>query len=321
MADAKVLTENDDDIDIVEVAELPTGPEKKAAQEPEDDDEDDSGQQEDSRLADAEDEDEDDARGDAESTTAKKRVKRRQIQKQARDRTLAEVQFLRQQNEDLVRRISAVEGSTLNTSEAQVDQRLSEVRRDIETADIILARAIEAGNGTDAATALRLRDEAKAAELDLIRTKGSFGEARKPKTPTVDPVVANFSNQWKAANPWYGAAGSEEDSAIVNIIDNRLAAEGYDPKSMDYWSELTRRTTARLHPNGAAKGADTAPKKKAPPQGVSREHAPQSTRTEVHVTPERKAAMIEAGKWDDPKERNKLLKAYAAYDREHRSAG
>ena len=320
MADAKVLTENDDDIDIVEVAELPTGPEKKAAPEPEEDEE--EAPEEDARLADTEDDGEDDDKGDAESATAKKRVKRRQIQKQARDRTLAELAELREFKRTTEARFAAIETNTLNNNEAQVDQRLSEVRRDLQTADSILAAAVEAGNGPQYTDALRLRDEIKAQEQELVRAKGSFGEARKPKAPTVDPVVANFSNQWKAANPWYGSAGSEEDSAIVNAIDGRLTAEGYDPKSMEYWSELTRRTTARLHPNGASNGsAAAAPKKKAPPQGASREHAPQSTRTEVHVTPERKAAMIEAGKWDDPKERNKLLKAYAAYDREHRSAG
>ena len=56
-------------------------------------------------------------------------------------------------------------------------------------------------------------------------------------------------------------------------------------------------------------------KKKAPPIGGTREHAPQSTRKEVSVTPERKQAMIDAGIWDDPVRRAKQIKAYQAYDR------
>jgi hypothetical protein len=50
--------------------------------------------------------------------------------------------------------------------------------------------------------------------------------------------------------------------------------------------------------------------------GTSREHAPPSTRrSEIYVTPERKAAMQEAGIWDDPVRRNRVLKEYREYDK------
>ena len=49
--------------------------------------------------------------------------------------------------------------------------------------------------------------------------------------------------------------------------------------------------------------------------GNTREHAPQSTKKEVYVTPDRKQAMIEAGYWDDPVKRTQMLKAYQAHDR------
>jgi hypothetical protein len=62
-------------------------------------------------------------------------------------------------------------------------------------------------------------------------------------------------------------------------------------------------------------GSDRTPRRKAPPTGNTREHAPTSTRNEVVVTPDRKQAMIEAGAWDDPVARKRLLKAYQEYDR------
>ena len=49
--------------------------------------------------------------------------------------------------------------------------------------------------------------------------------------------------------------------------------------------------------------------------GGSRENVPASTRKEVYVTPERKQAMIDAGAWEDPVKRARMLKAYQAYDR------
>lgn len=324
MADDKVLKDEDDEIDIIEVAELPApGAEpKKAAPEADDEEHEDESQddeeQEDARLADQDEDEEAEPTTEAEKASRKKRVKRRQIQKLARDRTLQELSELRQFKLTAEARFNALETNNLTVSEGQVDQRLSEVRRDIETADAIIAKALTAGNGDDFVAAQRIRDEAKAAEQDLLKTKNLFGEARKPKDNTPDPTIATFANAWKAANPWYDSRGLDEDSAIVNVIDKRLTDEGFDPKSGAYWSELTKRVKARLHP-GDEKPVTT--RKKPPPQGANREHVPAGTRREVYVTPERKAAMIEAGIWDDPQRRTKMLKAYADFDRDNRSAG
>jgi hypothetical protein len=117
-----------------------------------------------------------------------------------------------------------------------------------------------------------------------------------------------------AENPWYDPRGGNEDSVITNAIDNRLVAEGYNPATVEYWEELTRRVSARIN-RGDEMEQQPAPRKKAPPLGSGREHAPASTKREVYVTPERKQAMIEAGVWDDPVRRARMLKAYQAYDR------
>ncbi len=214
--------------------------------------------------------------------------------------------------------MAAVEGNTLNANEAHLDSRLAEARDSVRQAETILARAIAAGEGEDAALALRLRDEAKDAERDLLAGKETFAEARKPKPVTPDPLVADYAGRWRAANPWFGSAGQEEDTAIVNVIDSRLTAEGYDPKTDLYWKELTNRVKRRLAP--AEEKEEGRPRRTPPPQGQTREHAPQSTRREVFVTPERKQAMIDAGIWDDAPRRNKMLKAYADFDRDQ-SAG
>ena len=232
MADTTLTADGEDDLDVIEVAELPTGdkPAPKADDDDEDDKpsgddgDDDDGEEEDARLADDADEDE--------APKLKRSAKQRQIRKQAKERTLQELQFLRRQNEELMRRVSAVEGASVSTTTAQIDQRISEIQRDIRQADLILAKAIEAGNGTDAAEALRLRDEAKAAELELNRNKAVI---TAPRAQAPDQRVAGFADQWKRANPWDDSAGGDEDSAVVNAIDNRLAAEGYNPASPDYW--------------------------------------------------------------------------------------
>ncbi len=56
-----------------------------------------------------------------------------------------------------------------------------------------------------------------------------------------------------------------------------------------------------------------------PNVGSGREHAPTSTRKEIYVSPERKAALIEAGVWDDAVLRSKYVKRYAEYDRKNKN--
>ena len=307
MADDKTVTEGDDEPIVVEVEKIPTAAEIAAADAAGEGDGDDG---EDTRLVTIDDDDDDDA-PDAGTPAHKKRVKRRQIQKQARDRTLSELNLLREQNAELLRRVTGIEGNVLSTNEAQIDGRLNKVREDIALAERILAKAVEAGAGDDVAAALRLRDDAKAQESELTRAKGSFSDVRR-KAP--DPKVVNLSNDWKTANAtWYGS--DQNATNIANQVDNQVAQDGYNPATPAYWQELSRRLEARFRAETQPKAAATT-RKTPPPQGQTREHAPPSTRREVYVTPERKQAMVDAGIWDDPPRRAKMLKQYADYDRE-----
>lgn len=298
---------DDEELVIIETDELPSPEQLNAEPAAEDaEDDEDSADDEDARLVEEDDEDET-------PTNRKKRLKRLQRQKQAKEKTLQELQLLRQQNEELARRLAAVEGNALSFNSAQLDQRLAEAQREVQQAELIIARAVEAGNGEDVAAAIRMRDEAKAREAQLHGAKTQVEQARTAP-PAVDPRVASLGQQWMAENPWYDPRGGNEDSVITNAIDNRLVAEGYNPATVEYWEELTRRVSARINRSDDREPSKT-PKKKAPPLGAGREHVPASTKKEVYVTPERKQAMIDAGVWDDPVARARILKAYQAYDR------
>jgi hypothetical protein len=162
---------------------------------------------------------------------------------------------------------------------------------------------------------MRLRDEAQYEAQQLWQQKQQVEQVRQQHAnPGPDPRVVNYAKEWMNANPWYDPSGRDEDSAITKVIDNQLAAEGYNPKDADYWHELTRRVAARIG-DDEAETRQSPSKRKAPPTGTTREHAPVSTKKEIYVTPERKQAMIDAGIWDDVPRRNQMLKAYQAYDK------
>jgi hypothetical protein len=299
-----LITEDDGDDDIVVIEGEPP----VAEEQPEADDADEEEDSGDERLGDSEDDSDD----EIVNRNRIKRQKRQAVRQRAKERADAELMLLREQNDALLRRVSAIEGNTLANNVSAIDQRFSQVQNEIKQAEMIIARAVEAGNGEDVAAAMRLRDDAQREAAQLWQTKQQVEQVRQQHAnPGPDPRVVNYAKEWMQANPWYDPNGRDEDSAITKAIDNQLAAAGYDPKSADYWHELTRRVAARIGDDSPSAPA----KRRAPPTGTTREHAPVSTKKEIYVTPERKQAMIEAGIWDDVPRRNQMLKAYQAYDK------
>lgn len=307
MADNQI-TENDGD-DEFEIIEGEAPVEEAATEDADDSDDDDDDSDE--RLGDSEDDSDD----EIVSRNRIKRQKRREVRQRAKEHADRELSLLREQNETLLRRVSAIEGNTLASNVSAIDQRIAQAQADVKQAEAIIARAVEAGNGDDVATAMRLRDEAQYEAQQLWQQKQQVEQVRQQHAnPGPDPRVVNYAKEWMNANPWYDPSGRDEDSAITKVIDNQLAAEGYNPKDADYWHELTRRVASRIG-DDEAETRPSPSKRKAPPTGTTREHAPVSTKKEIYVTPERKQAMIDAGIWDDVPRRNQMLKAYQAYDK------
>jgi hypothetical protein len=276
------------------------------------DDEDDG--DEDERLSQSEDDSDEEITGS--DANRKRRQKRREMQKKARDAAQRELAMLRRTVAELSQRVSATETHTAQTTIQTLEQRLAQAKAEVEQAEFIIAKAVEAGNGADVTAAMRIRDDAlrQAQQLETARQASQNRPA-----PQVNPQVVSYARQWMEANPWYDPTGRDRDSATTKAIDAELAREGYDPATREYWQELTARVAEAVGDDDdagepARKQTPDTPRRKAPPTGKTREHAPQSTKREIYVTPERKQAMIEAGVWDDPILRQRYLKAYQAYD-------
>lgn len=298
--------EPEDELEIVELdtEEIPQQEEPQAqeVEEPEDSDD-----EEDSKLAESEDDEEE------RTATSSKNRKRREVQKAAKERAQRELQLLREQNQQLMERVNAIEGSVNTQTASLLDQRFNEAQREVQQATSIIARAVEAGNGEDVVAAMRLKDEAQSRLMQIAAAKQ---QVSAPQQQGPDPRVQSLAKEWAAANPWFDPNGRTEESAIALAIDRVLPNEGYDPRSVEYYEELTRRLNRRLgQSEQPSTQRDQPAKRKAPPQGTASQHAPQSTRKQVFVTPERKQAMIDAGYWDDTALRNQMLRAYHDYDK------
>lgn len=315
------LTENDETPEKEEYVITETPPESEAEaenQQVEADDADD----EDERLTDSDDAEEEQPQGRRALTPEEKRAQRQQRKfrrKAAIEHKERELAYLRAENEEFKRRLLNVEKQTTQFNLNTVDQRLNEALNEANMAERIMAKAIEQGQGEDVTKALQIRDAALERARQLKAAKDQVEKAPAPK-PQKDPRVAAYAKEWVEANKWYDPSGKDEDSAIVKVIDQRLAAEGFNPASEDYWIELDNRVARRLpHRYGEETVEKAKPKRGGPPVGGKREYAPPSTRKEIYISPERKQALMDAGVWDNPELRQRYIKRYAEYDRNNSS--
>ena len=271
---------------------------------------------EDQRLSDSRNEEEDGKR----EARRNERKRRREGQRFARDKTKEEMQWLIEQNKTLQQRLEAVEHHAISAQKGSLDQNYNQAMYAIRNAEAALAKAIEIGDGAKVPELLRQRDQAMAQATEINRVKTQFSQQPAPQ----NHAVKERAEKWASTHTWFNANGSDPDSIAAKAIDAGLTAEGYDPSTKKYWRELDRRLADRL-PHRFADDDDsdyTATQqsgRRGPPVGGTREiSAPGSKK--VFVSAERIQAMKDAGYWDDPTLRQRMLKRYQETDRELKSA-
>lgn len=325
MAGENMLIEDDED----QKGGKPQEVEFVPVESKQDDDRDEDDDHEDSRLSE-DNEDREELRRKRREEKADRAARR----KQAIERDKTELNFLRQRNEALEKRVFQVEKTTMANTISGLDARIADTMAEVKAAERIMSQAIEAGNGDDAAKAMRIRDQAmqKVQQLQVHKHQQNQAaqelqqQSQQVQTPGPDPEVASFAQEWVSRNSWYDPNAKDEASKIVLAIDQSLVESGYNPKTEAYWRELDKRVAKRL-PDIKGGGNyddsqddDRRGQRRGPPIGSSRDQAPQSSRREVYISPERKQAMIDAGVWEDAVLRQRYLKQYAKWDRENNSS-
>jgi len=319
---AEVLKEDDDEKGSNE--EIVIVEDKKDLTDHEDDQED----QEDVRPeSSATEEDEGDGNDPERAAIRERRrlekVERKDRRDQAIKRDKLELDFLRKRNDDLERRVSAQEQRSHQVDLSSYDQAIASAANEVEMAERVIAKAVEAGNGADVTQAMRYRDQAmqKAQQLQYSKQQAAQQKAQ-PQAQQIDDMTMHYAKEFMAENPWYDSQGRDEDSAIVIAIDQSLSKDGFNSQTEEYWDELRKRTARRLpekFKNQGQQAKEERTPRGGPAVGSGREHAPATTRKEIYLSPERKQALIDAGVWDDPVLRMKYAKRYSEYDRANKA--
>ena len=165
---------------------------------------------------------------------------------------------------------------------------------------------------TDAKQRLAQMQHYKQQQLEAARK-----QPQNVPTPMAAEVQEN-ANSWLKKNSWYDPQARDTDSRIAKVVDQELAAEGWDPSDSEYWSELDNRLSARL-PHRYTKSGGANASRRAGPTASSRVSNESSAKPNtITLSRERVQAIKDAGAWDNVEKRNKMIRAYASYDRNNK---
>lgn len=255
----------------------------------------------------------------AEAAREAKRAKRRMrkdYHKQVSVEKDLKLQQLERQNQQLLERLSVVERKTLGSELARLDKRIEDEQSRVIFAKQKIKEAAETGNGDLMVSAQDMLIEASKNHEALTNLKQrSVAPQRQQTIQAPDPMLQRHAANWMNKNPWYDPNGKDPDSRRALNEDQILAEEGYDPKTAEYWEELDRRLS-RMVPHRYTDDMDETPVRTPKPRNVvtgsGRESASSSGgRNTITLSPEKVRAMKDAGLWDDPEKRARMIKRYA----------
>ena len=246
---------------------------------------------------------------------------KKELAKQREASAKHKISALERRNEELARRLAAVENTAASYQFAQVDKAIEDEATRVEYAKMKLVQAAQAGDANAQVEYLEQLQEAKA-KLSQIQAykKQQLEEAKRPKQNVPNEVSTEVQRQatsWLKSNKWYDPQARDTDSKIAKLVDQDLAAEGWDPADPEYWDELDNRLSARLPHRYSAKGGNST--RRGGPTASSRTaNTSSKAGNTITLSRERVQAIKDAGAWDDPARRSKMIKAYAQFDKENR---
>jgi hypothetical protein len=243
---------------------------------------------------------------------------KKELAKQRDASSKHKISALERRNEELARRLAAVESTASSFQFAQVDKAIEDEATRVEYAKMKLLQASQAGDAEGQVEYLeQLQDSKQRLAQVQAYKKQQLDNARRPKQNVPNPVtqeVQRNATEWLGKNKWYDPQARDTDSRIAKVVDQELASDGWDPSDPEYWSELDNRLSARLPHRYAAKTGSTT--KRGGPTASSRTaNTTGKSANTVTLSRERVNAIKDAGAWDDPVKRNKMIKAYNAYDK------
>lgn len=270
--------------------------------------------------------DDDDHPDDSDSLRDAKRSRRRAkkdlIRKTNQEKDVR-LQSLARENEEFKRRLAHLERNTKEQSLVRIDKSIEDAQVRLEYAKM---KMMEATSNNDGEAMVEAQTLWQSAQEDVRKLTGTRTQAeREMKAPSQDflpdPEVQRGAAEWMRRNKWYRPDASDTDSKVAKKIDELMVTQGWDPADADYWDELDSRLQKELpHRYNASNDDNSVVRKPRNVVGSSGREASAAyggtNRNQFVLSPERVKAMKEAGAWDNPERKRRMIEHFIKYDRQ-----
>jgi len=250
-----------------------------------------------------------------------KRKARKEYHRNVEQEKSVKIQHLERVNQELLERMAVLEKKSHGSEVARINKAIEDQHARIAFAKQKIAEATATGNGDLLTNAQEMWFEARRNAEALENIKKKATAPRQQRTiQAPDATVQNFANQWMSNNSWYDPKGRDADSKIALTIDAALAEEGYTPQTAEFWQELDNRLQKYLPHRYTDTTNERQPQRK--PRNVvtssGREAVSSSGGRNVFtLNPDQVRAMKDAGMWDDPEKRARMVARYAKEARQN----
>ena len=277
-------------------------------------------EQDDAELNDAESDDEREAIREA---RREERRLKKELKKQRDFSSQNKIKMLERHNAELAERLAKVENTAVSYQFAQIDKSIEDEATRVEYAKMKMLQAAQTGDAAGQVEFLEQLTEAKQRlQQAQYYKKQQLDEVKTPKQNVPNEMaveVQKNATKWLKKNSWYDPNARDTDSRIAKVIDQELAQDGWDPSDSEYWEELDSRLSARLPHRYTSRGGNNKRSSAGPTASsrVANTNGGQKPGT-ITLSRERVQAIKDAGAWDDVDKRNKMIRAYASYDRNNK---
>jgi DNA repair exonuclease SbcCD ATPase subunit len=287
-----------------------------------DDNSDEEDHQDDQDNDSQEDQEDDDERERIREARREERRLKKELSKQRTASDKHKISALEKRNEELARRLAAVESTASSFQFAQIDKALEDEATRVEYAKMKMLQAAQANNAADQMEYLEQLTDAKQ-RLQQVQAykKQQLEQAKAPKQNVPNEMTAEVqrnAERWLKRNSWFDTQARDTDSRIAKVVDQELAADGWDPSDSEYWEELDNRLQSRLPHRYTGRGSSNNKRSSGPTASSRVANASNAKPNTITLSRERVQAIRDAGAWDDVSKRNKMIRAYADYDRNNK---
>lgn len=255
-----------------------------------------------------------------EARRARRRAKKDYIKQVNREKD-ERLTLLTKENQEIKARLAEMERRSQVNDIARIDKAIQDEESRMSYAKVKMKEATDNSDGQALVRAQELYFEAREKAEKLKGYKTQAESQAKSQDSEPDPVVQRQAQRWMAKNDWYDPEGTDPRSKLAKQIDTQLAREGWNPATRDYWEELSIRLQ-ELEDDDYTEQQESSPRKRGPRSvvtGSEREVGGGASRNTFTLTVDQVRAMKDAGFWDDPKQKAKMIKRYAEQARQNRS--